>query len=165
MAHKSFETAIQKQWRLFLPLAIACVATLMVANVVGVLSSWEHAPAYSATYVLYQFLLSLTGWSLTVCVLSIAIHWLNFNTSILHYANEAVLPFYVIHQPVLVIIAFYVVAWNLPSAMTYVFVCLAALLVTLGLYEFLIRRIKFLRLLFGMKATHRRTSAQTNIQV
>lgn len=163
IADKSFEAAIQKQWKLFLPLAIVCIATLIVANVAGALSGWEYAPGYSAVYLLYQFLLSLTSWSLTVCALALAIHCLNFNNNVLRYANEAVLPFYVIHQPVLVVIAFYIVAWNLPSVVTYLFVSLAALVVTLDLYEFLIRRVKLLRLLFGMKAESTLKPAQPNV--
>ncbi len=159
-ANNTFETAIRKQGKIFLPVAIVCVLTLLAANVVGVLSNWEHALNYSAVYLFYQLLLGLTSWSLTVSALYLAMRFLNFNNKVLHYANEAVLPFYVLHQPVLVIIAFYILVWDMPTGVTYLFVSLAALIVTLGLYEFLIRRIKALRWLFGMKTTFLRKPAQ-----
>jgi hypothetical protein len=78
---------------------------------------------------------------------------------VLQYANEAILPFYVIHEPVIVIIAFYVLAWDIPGGVKYLFVSTAALIVTLLLYELLIRRIKPMRWLFGMKASQPRLPA------
>jgi hypothetical protein len=61
---------------------------------------------------------------------------------------------------VLVIIAFYILVWDMPTGVTYLFVSLAALIATLGLYELLIRRIRALRWLFGMKTTSLRKPAQ-----
>lgn len=54
----------------------------------------------------------------------------------------------------LVIIACYVLPWNLAPTAAYVLISTATLLTTLALYELLIRRIKVVRWLFGMKRTH-----------
>jgi glucans biosynthesis protein C len=146
-----FQAAIRKQGKIFLPVAFVCMLTLIASNFVGVLNDWEKAPGYSAVYLFYQFLLSIASWSMTVSALYLAMRFLNFRGKVLHYANEAVLPFYVIHQPVILIIAFYVLAWNIPTGVKYLFVSTAALIATLALYELVIRRIKLLRWLFGMK--------------
>jgi glucan biosynthesis protein C len=158
-----FQAAIRQQGKLFLPVAFVCIVTLLASNVVGVLNDWEKAPGYSAVYLFYQLLLSLASWSLTVSALYLAMHFLNWSNTVLHYANEAVLPFYVIHQPVILIIAFYVLAWNIPTGVKYLFVSTAALIATLVLYELLIRRFKPLRWLFGMKTSRPHLPVQKSV--
>jgi hypothetical protein len=66
------------------------------------------------------------------------------------YANEAVLPFYIIHQTVLIIIGFYVVKWEAGVTVKYLTICLATFVITLVLYD-LIRRTNPTRVLFGMR--------------
>jgi surface polysaccharide O-acyltransferase-like enzyme len=66
------------------------------------------------------------------------------------YLGEAVLPFYIIHQTVLIIIGFYVVRWDTAIMVKYLAICLATFVVTLILYD-LIRRTNPTRFLFGMK--------------
>jgi hypothetical protein len=112
-SNEMFGMAIRKQGKIFLPVAFLCMLTLIASNVVGVLNDWEKAPGYSAVYLCYQFLLSIASWSMTVSALYVAMRILNFRNQVLQYANEAVLPFYVIHQPVILIIAFYVLAWDI----------------------------------------------------
>jgi membrane protein YdbS with pleckstrin-like domain len=68
---------------------------------------------------------------------------------------------YVIHQPVILIIAFYVLAWTIPTGVKYLFVSTAALIAKLVLYELLIRRFKPSRWLFGMKASQQHLPVHT----
>jgi peptidoglycan/LPS O-acetylase OafA/YrhL len=158
-ANARFQAAVRKQGKIFLPITAICMLVLIVTNIVGILSFWENAPGYSAAYLLYQILLSISIWSATVSALYVAMRFLNFSNKALRYANEAILPFYVIHEPVIVIIAFYVLAWDLPTGVKYLFVSMAALIVTLLLYELVIRRIKPMRWLFGMKPSQPRQPA------
>lgn len=67
------------------------------------------------------------------------------------YANEAVLPFYVLHEPVIVAAAWVIVRWDGPIVGKYVVLVLASFVGTLALYEVLVRRYRVTRLLFGMK--------------
>jgi hypothetical protein len=60
------------------------------------------------------------------------------------------MPLYLFHQPVIVVIAFFVVQWDKGIPVKLLVIVLGSLLVTLGLVE-LIKRIKVLRGLFGMK--------------
>jgi peptidoglycan/LPS O-acetylase OafA/YrhL len=68
-----------------------------------------------------------------------------------HYGNEAVLPFYVLHEPVIVAVAWVVVRWPAPLLVKYLLVVAASFVLTLALYEGLVRRFKPARFLFGMK--------------
>jgi glucan biosynthesis protein C len=67
------------------------------------------------------------------------------------YANDAVLPFYLLHEPVIVAAAWLIVRWHAPQPGKYAALVIVSFAVTLGLYEALIRRFRITRLLFGMK--------------
>jgi hypothetical protein len=67
------------------------------------------------------------------------------------YANEAVMPFYILHQTVIVIVGFYVVKLNAGVAIKYLMVVAATLVITLSLYEAVIKRTIVTRFLFGMR--------------
>jgi peptidoglycan/LPS O-acetylase OafA/YrhL len=67
------------------------------------------------------------------------------------YANEAVLPFYLLHEPVIVAVAWLIVRWPAPLLIKYFSVVAASFVLTLALYEVLVRRFQLTRFLFGMK--------------
>ena len=96
-------------------------------------------------------LICLVGWTWLLTVLGFGMQYLNFNTPILKYANEAVLPFYILHQTVIVILSYFIVGWAIPDWLKFVIILLASFVVTMLTYEYLIRRINVLRFLFGMK--------------
>jgi surface polysaccharide O-acyltransferase-like enzyme len=71
------------------------------------------------------------------------------------HANEAVLPFYVLHEPVIVAAAWIIIRFDAPSVVKYVALVIVSFTGTLLLYEMLVRRFRITRLLFGMKpASH-----------
>jgi peptidoglycan/LPS O-acetylase OafA/YrhL len=72
------------------------------------------------------------------------------------YANEAVLPFYVLHEPVIVAAAWVIVRWEVPIEAKYLVLVMVSFAATLGLYEMLIRRFRITRILFGMKPPSQR---------
>ena len=65
--------------------------------------------------------------------------------------NEAVLPFYLLHEPVIVAAAWLIVRWHAPLPGKYAALVIVSFAATLGLYETLVRRFRITRLLFGMK--------------
>ena len=67
------------------------------------------------------------------------------------YANQAVLPFYLLHEPVIVAAAWLIVRWPAPPVVKYPALVIVSFAATLGLYEALVRRLRLTRLLFGMK--------------
>jgi len=71
------------------------------------------------------------------------------------YANEAVLPFYVLHETVVVAVAAAVLAWSLPAGAQYLLIAVASLAATLALYELGVRRSPATRFLFGLKPAAR----------
>jgi peptidoglycan/LPS O-acetylase OafA/YrhL len=76
---------------------------------------------------------------------------LNFQNKFLSYANEAVLPFYILHQTVLLCVGYYVTRWEIPDAAKFVIIALSSFAIIMAIYEFVIRRANVMRALFGMK--------------
>ena len=154
LAEPRFESAIQKQWELALFVGIASLLIMLVASYTGVLSSWDSISTYSVGYVLYQLLRSIVTWSWMLFALYFGMRFLNFSDKFIEYANEAVLPFYLLHYPVIVVIAFLTLAWNINMGVKFLIVSTVALIATLVLFDLFIRRIKVSRWLFGMKSSH-----------
>jgi hypothetical protein len=105
-------------------------------------------------------LFCLVGWSWLLAVLGFSMQHLNFNAPFLKYANEAALPFYILHQTVIVILSYFIVSWAIPDWLKFILILLASFAVVMLLYEFLVRRFNLLRFLFGMKLLPR-TRAKT----
>jgi glucans biosynthesis protein C len=94
---------------------------------------------------------SINCWFWVLAVLGLGSSYLNANNRFLGYANEAVLPFYILHQPVILAIGFFVVQWNLPIIAKYIFIVGTSFIAIMMLYELLVKRIEALRFIFGMK--------------
>ncbi len=146
----SFAEAIRRQGWVALSIGILCFLIIGATYAAGYLEIWASS-SYTPGALLYQLLLSIFTWAWIVFVLASGIRWLNFNTKRLPEANEAVLPFYVLQQPAIVLIAFSVVQWDMGILPKWLIISTLALALTLVVYELLIRRVNAMRWLFGMK--------------
>ena len=103
------------------------------------------------SYSLTEFCRSFNSWFWLVTLLGFGSRFLNFNNGILKYAREAVLPFYILHQTVIVVIGFYIADWEARVAVKYLTLSTLSFIVIIAAYDLLIKRVKALRFLFGMK--------------
>jgi peptidoglycan/LPS O-acetylase OafA/YrhL len=67
------------------------------------------------------------------------------------YANQAVLPFYLLHEPVIVAAAWVIVRWHAPALAKYPALVAISFTATLAIYELAVRRYRATRFLFGLK--------------
>jgi glucan biosynthesis protein C len=111
----------------------------------------EDHPYGSTGYMIDSILISLASWSCIFALLGIVRRYLTFTNPFLGYANEAVLPFYILHQPVLLSVGFFVTRWAIPVGGKYFVILLVSFIVIMLIYEFLVRRFNTMRFLFGMK--------------
>jgi len=93
----------------------------------------------------------LSAWCWLLTVVGFGMKRLSISTPFLKYANEAVLPFYILHQSVLFSLAYFMVKWAIPDLLKWASILISTFVVSLGLYEFLVRRFNLPRFLFGMK--------------
>ena len=78
--------------------------------------------------------------------------YLNINKPVLPQLNEAVYPFYILHQTVIVLIGYYVLTrTSLGVYSGFLIVSLSSLVVCVVIYLLFIRPFKLTRVLFGMK--------------
>jgi hypothetical protein len=78
-------------------------------------------------------------------------HHLVFDRPGLRYANEAVLPFFILHQTVLLVVGYYVVTWKIPDVLKWAIIFTSSFIIIIALYTLLIRKFELFRFLFGMK--------------
>jgi glucan biosynthesis protein C len=112
----------------------------------NMLHSSRQAPALFVlqTYNLWFWLIAFFG---------LGIRYLNKGSKALSYATTAVYPFYILHQTIIVIIAYYVVQWDIPLEFKLFLIVADSFMVILFMYEFMIRRFWVTRILFGLKAS------------
>lgn len=103
------------------------------------------------THPLYLVVRASNAWAWLLTFIGFASRHLNFNSRVLHYANEAVLPFYILHQTVIVVIGFFIADWRWAVLPKYLFLMTTSFLIIMILYEFVVRRVTYLRFAFGMK--------------
>jgi glucan biosynthesis protein C len=86
-----------------------------------------------------------------VFILSVGAKYLDLNHNLLTYANEAVLPFYLFHQTIILVVGFFVIQWNVSILPKLLVVAVVSFPLILMLYELLVRRFSAIRFLFGMR--------------
>ena len=138
-----YRAAIEKSRWLALVLAIVITGFLLPGSVTG--------RTYSIPADLYFSLNGFTCWFWIIALMGFASVHLTFTNRLLKYANEAVLPFYILHQTVIVTIGFIIRHWQISPFPKFLFLLATSFAVIMLLYEGLIRRLEPLRFLFGLR--------------
>ncbi len=99
----------------------------------------------------FALIRGLLCWACLIAILGFGARRLRSSNRFLKYANEAVLPFYILHQTVILAIGFHVIRLDAPLWLEYLIIVFSSFAVAMILYELLIRRINALRFLFGLK--------------
>jgi len=147
-ADERVQAAIARQGQRRSSLGMALALTLAAAPVMEYVTDHTGPVVYWGGMILAALLI----WSWLLAILGYGLKYLNVNHRVLPYANEAVLPFYILHQPLILLVGYLVIPLPLPILGKYVMIAVVALGLTLGLYEFGIRRVSVIRRIFGMKA-------------
>jgi hypothetical protein len=103
------------------------------------------------SWLSYDTLSGLFAWTVILSVCGFAAHYLNQPSSLLSYANTAVLPVYVLHQPILFFAAVEIFPLRLPLALEATILTLVTIASLLLVYHFAIRPFTVPRFLFGLR--------------
>ncbi len=153
-----FTQAVQRDWSVALPLAIVgFLAGLAMFVAEPDLMSTSGLPWFYAFWVAW----GVSSWTWSIVALYVAMRFLNSRNRWLDYGQEAIVPFFLFHQPVIIAIAYFVVQRDASILAKLLTVVLSSFGVTLGLYELLIRRVGRLRALLGMKVRQQAPRAPT----
>ncbi|MFH1137033.1 MAG: acyltransferase family protein [Pseudomonadota bacterium] len=104
-------------------------------------------------YVATVLVRSLNSWSWLTTFLGFGSKYLCFSNNILKYAREAALPFYILHQTIIVVVGYYLASRPEGVLVKYLLLAAVSLAVIMAIYEFPIRRARVFRFLFGMGAS------------
>ena len=98
------------------------------------------------------YLPNVVGYlSLLFAIIGYAKHYLNFSNAFIKYCNEGVYPFYILHQTITVILAYYIVQWDMNLWFKLFLTTAGTVMFTLIIYHFAIRPFNVIRPLFGLK--------------
>lgn len=89
--------------------------------------------------------------SCSMTVLGYARKYLNFNSKFRKLANEAIYPFYLLQQPIIVVIAYYIVQFDTSAGIKLIAITLSSFIISVGVYWYLVRPINVFRVIFGLK--------------
>lgn len=155
-AHPSMEEAVKRHGNVALLIGSICLVVMYVLFSGGLVEPWESHPNYSLGYLLYQALRSINTWAWLVCFLSLGMRSFKFTNPFLKYANEAVMPFYVLHQTIVLLIGFHIVPLKVGIPLKYLMISATSFTATLILYEIL-KRFNLTRFLFGMRVQEKKS--------
>ena len=96
----------------------------------------------------------LNAWCWVFAILGFAIKHLSFDRPFLRHANEGVLPFFIMHQTVLLVCGYFIMTWEIHDVLKWLLVFAVSFTVIVAIYWVLIRKFDLLRFLFGMKTSH-----------
>lgn len=99
---------------------------------------------------LFQFVISANTWLWILAVVGYAAQYLNKPSPLLSYLNEAILPWYILHQTVIIVLAVSLNSYSLGAGLEASLVIIGTFSCCAFLYE-LIKRWRVTRFVFGMK--------------
>lgn len=131
----------------FLSLAVTCAVYLFVNYWWRMDLPKQKGPGL----YIYGSVNSLHIWCIILTAAGFAKKHLNFSNRFLQYANEAVYPFYILHQTLIVAFGYYIVQWSLPIVLKLSILVLLCFVSLYLLYHWIIKRFKITRVLYGLK--------------
>jgi glucan biosynthesis protein C len=121
------------------------------------------AATYSWPQMLFSVLYVFTTWVYILTILGYGHRYLSYSNRFLAYAGPASLPFYIIHVTVLVAVGYFVVQWNIWPWAKFLLIVGLSFGAILLIYEFIIRRVNVIRLLFGMRTIPKKGEKQPTL--
>ncbi len=155
-SNDAIQQAVIRQRRLSLILAL--VLSIFSVPISLGFSEW----GWKMSLPMFTLIMTLVGLLILTYILAAfgyGMRYLTVKNRFLTYANEAVLPIYILHQPVILILGFFIIPLPLPILAKYLLIMPLAFVITLGMYEFGVRRVNLMRTVFGLKAPKREIQA------
>lgn len=144
-SHPKYAAALSRDRRIYLILGVITYVVIKGPDWMG----WKIENV--AVGIAGLAIRGLATWCWVVTFLGYGRLFLNRTNRVLKYATEAALPFYILHQTVIIVIGYYVVQWSWGVWPKFLFILPTSFLAILVIYDVLVRRLFFVRPLFGMR--------------
>lgn len=136
--HEGIWLSIERLRWIALVLAVVIYAAMIVAVVTNT-GGWMRA-----------FIWALDQWAWIVMLLGFARRWMNVDSPARRYLTDAVFPFYIIHQTVIVVFGYHLTRLGLQVGVEAAILVAVTTLACFSGYE-IVRRVSLLRPVFGLK--------------
>jgi len=113
--------------------------------------SYPSGEYFSWAFVMFQIAFCIANWGWVAFLLSVGAKYLNFNNKALAYANEALLPFYILHQTIILTVGWFVIPLDMGILPKFIIISVVSFVAIMVLYELLVRRFNVVRFFFGMR--------------
>jgi len=148
LSNKNIIESIRDQKNLYL--GEAAIAT-------GVMFASPHLFAdESVSHLVWGISSIVLAWSCALAAIGYAKQYLNRDSMFRKVANEAIYPFYLLHQPVILILGFLMIKVEMPDIYRFLILTISSFGITCALYWFVVRPFNITRVIFGMKPVARR---------
>ncbi|HXY82102.1 MAG TPA: acyltransferase family protein [Candidatus Saccharimonadales bacterium] len=155
-----FEESIEKNRTISLMLGI--VLSIIIIAIAASTGGTSPSSGIDSSYVAVSTIWALNGWCWVTAILGFGRKYLSFNHKYLKVSNELVLPFYILHQSIIVAVAFYVVGLDLIVIEKYLLIVVLSFpLIVALLYP--ISKVNVLRFLFGMRMKNRSSTRASGV--
>ena len=136
---------------------IAFIISTILFYVYYLLPSDYVSPYLSISnrWSLWYLVCALVSWTLITTVLGYGQIWFNKKSMLLKKCNEAIYPFYILHQTIIIIVGYYIIQLNVSIPSKIVILILISFPLIIIIYKLLIYPFKIPRILFGMKKKNR----------
>lgn len=138
-----FWNTVEKNRRTYLYCGIAAFSIFLF-----IITAFEDG---YVRHFIEAFIYVASFWSWILTLFGYASKYLNKPSNVLTYCNQAVYPFYILHQTVTVILGYFVMNLEWGFSSKFLFLSGGTFLISWIIYEFLIRRWLLIRPLFGLQ--------------
>lgn len=150
MSDPRLREAVRRDILLALGVAAAADVAILLTGVPQFLEAWSAAPDYSVRYAWSYLLIGVQAWAWVNVAFGLGMRFAPFQRPLPRVISAAAMPFFLVHQPVILAVAFFVVRWNAGIPPKWVaiavvsFVCSAALAIAIS-------RLPVVSMMFGVK--------------
>ncbi|MFC2152935.1 acyltransferase family protein [Bacteroidota bacterium] len=147
MTQRNFIELTRKHTYLFLNIGILITAVIAYAT-----RNYPELDPNSSPmlFIIWSIISCLGTFSWVMFLFGLSQRKLNFNHKLLNNLNVGILPFYILHQTVIILTGYYIISYDINIMAKFLIILFSSLVATVSLYQ-LIRRVSILRVLFGMK--------------
>ncbi len=132
----------------------ALITALLATGVLGTLRLLYDWPPGSVLYFIVRIAWALASWASILTLLWCGRRYLNAERAFLRHASQIAYPFYIFHQTVIVIVAYFVVQWPIAVAVKFMAIAGLALPISWLLAE-AVALTPVTRAMFGVKQARR----------
>ncbi|MFX1327482.1 MAG: acyltransferase family protein [Promethearchaeota archaeon] len=143
-----FKLAIEKNRNISIVFGV--ITTVLVLMTILIFQDQLLDDSLQFTDFLFYGLRVINGWSWMIVVLGLFSKYLNRDHKSRKFLNEIVMPFYVLHQTIILIVGFYIISLDLNIFTKFLIISSLSFVIIMGLV-LIIRKVNVLRFLFGMR--------------